>query len=328
MQRNRAQICSFFVRGECKRGAECPYRHEMPLSGELAEQNIRDRYYGINDPVARKMMRRLGERIKLEPPEDTEIKTLYVGNIEPEWREDDLREVFDKHGSVVSVKMVHGKSCAFVTYATRAEAEAAADKLHDALIINGTRCKLLWGKPQQHQQKAGAAAGAAGGALPPLPGAPDYFGMPAAAQYPSMDPNMMGSAVPSEGGAPPPGQPQPPLPMQPPHMRPPPGVPLGPGGPLPGGPMGPPPMFYGAPRPGGMPPPLHPPHGHGMRPPAGMPLHAPPAHRSQRSPGAAGQASPAGKAGPGGSSAGAEQSADAQAAAAAAQALQPTAAAG
>lgn len=32
--RNRARICSFFVRGECKRGAECPYRHEMPTSGE------------------------------------------------------------------------------------------------------------------------------------------------------------------------------------------------------------------------------------------------------------------------------------------------------
>ena len=119
VQRNRAQLCSFFARGECKRGAECPYRHEMPTSGELADQNIRDRYYGINDPVARKMMRRLGERVKLEPPADPEIKTLYVGNIEPDWKEGDLREVFEQHGSVSTVRMVHGKSCAFVTYSTR-----------------------------------------------------------------------------------------------------------------------------------------------------------------------------------------------------------------
>ena len=42
-KRNRAPICSFFVRGECKRGAECPYRHEMPTTGELAEQNIKVR---------------------------------------------------------------------------------------------------------------------------------------------------------------------------------------------------------------------------------------------------------------------------------------------
>lgn len=55
MQRNKAQICSFFVRGECKRGAECPYRHEMPTSGPLADQNIKDRYFGVNDPVANKV---------------------------------------------------------------------------------------------------------------------------------------------------------------------------------------------------------------------------------------------------------------------------------
>lgn len=33
-KRNLPQICSFFVKGECKRGAECPYRHEMPTTGE------------------------------------------------------------------------------------------------------------------------------------------------------------------------------------------------------------------------------------------------------------------------------------------------------
>lgn len=45
-KRNRAHICSFYVRGECTRGAECPYRHEMPEAGELSQQNIKDRYYG------------------------------------------------------------------------------------------------------------------------------------------------------------------------------------------------------------------------------------------------------------------------------------------
>lgn len=45
-QRNQARICTFFVRGECKRGAECPYRHEMPTSGPLSEQNIKDRCAG------------------------------------------------------------------------------------------------------------------------------------------------------------------------------------------------------------------------------------------------------------------------------------------
>jgi pre-mRNA-splicing factor RBM22/SLT11 len=34
------------------------------------------RYYGINDPVANKMMRGLGDMPKLEPPEDQAITTL------------------------------------------------------------------------------------------------------------------------------------------------------------------------------------------------------------------------------------------------------------
>lgn len=62
-KRNEAQICSFWVKGECKRGEECPYRHEMPKdpTGPLAKQNMKDRYYGVNDPVAEAMMKRLAD---------------------------------------------------------------------------------------------------------------------------------------------------------------------------------------------------------------------------------------------------------------------------
>ena len=110
-KRNRAHVCSFWVKGECKRGDECPYRHEMPTTGELAvqvrarmppathakttmaacsrlcadgltlppcvytirivlvySQNIKDRYYGTNDPVANKMLRRAEEMPMLNPP--------------------------------------------------------------------------------------------------------------------------------------------------------------------------------------------------------------------------------------------------------------------
>jgi len=42
----------------------------MPTSGPLSEQNIKDRYYGINDPVAAKLLGRYEEKGKLEAPED------------------------------------------------------------------------------------------------------------------------------------------------------------------------------------------------------------------------------------------------------------------
>lgn len=47
-ERNRPHICSFWVKGECKRGEECPYRHEKPSDPDdpLSNQKLRDRYYG------------------------------------------------------------------------------------------------------------------------------------------------------------------------------------------------------------------------------------------------------------------------------------------
>ncbi|CAJ0571453.1 unnamed protein product, partial [Mesorhabditis spiculigera] len=59
-KRNAPHICSFFVKGECKRGEECPYRHEKPTDPDdpLSQQNMRDRYYGNNDPVAEKILNR------------------------------------------------------------------------------------------------------------------------------------------------------------------------------------------------------------------------------------------------------------------------------
>lgn len=47
----------------------------------LAHQNMRDRFYGQEDPVAAKMMARQDEMPKLEPPEDEGISSLWLGNM-------------------------------------------------------------------------------------------------------------------------------------------------------------------------------------------------------------------------------------------------------
>eukprot|EP00954_Amorphochlora_amoebiformis_P027201 1383994-Amorphochlora_amoeboformis.AAC.1 len=45
--------------------------HEMPVTGDLANQNIRDRYYGKNDPVAKKILKMSSQRqTPLVPPDD------------------------------------------------------------------------------------------------------------------------------------------------------------------------------------------------------------------------------------------------------------------
>lgn len=171
----------------CKRGAECPYRHEMPIEGPLSKQNIKDRYYGVNDPVAEKMLGRAAEMQKLTPPEDTSISTLFVGGLAPEHSEADLRDVFYTHGELKSVKKLESKGVAFVTFATRQAAETAAEALSNRLLVKGQRCKLLWGRPQPGRAPGGPPAlGGAGGAGFPTGTGP-------AAVYPSMDPTQAGT---------------------------------------------------------------------------------------------------------------------------------------
>ncbi|KAJ4824060.1 hypothetical protein Tsubulata_000904 [Turnera subulata] len=229
-KRNRAHVCSFYVRGECTRGAECPYRHEMPVTGELSQQNIKDRYYGVNDPVALKLLNKAGDMPSLEPPEDESIKTLYIGGLDARISEQDLRDQFYAHGEIESIKMVPQRAIAFVTYTTREGAEKAAEELSNKLVIKSLRLKLMWGRPQAPKPDSEVsdearqqAMMAHGGMLPRAvisqqqnqlhpPGTQEqhpsmhYFSIPPPPQpernfYPSMDPQRMGAVVPSQDGA-------------------------------------------------------------------------------------------------------------------------------
>jgi len=50
-----------------------PFRHEMPANNELSKQNIQDRFFGQNDPVARKILAGHAETQGLKPPEDESV---------------------------------------------------------------------------------------------------------------------------------------------------------------------------------------------------------------------------------------------------------------
>lgn len=123
-KRNRAHICSFWVKGECKRGEECPYRHEKPTDPDdpLSNQNIKDRYYGINDPVAEKLLKRAQAMPHLEHPEDKMITTLYCGGLDEGVGEQDIKNAFYAYGEIRSITLVAKqgestpKTCAFVLF--------------------------------------------------------------------------------------------------------------------------------------------------------------------------------------------------------------------
>uniref|UniRef100_A0A7I4YJH0 Pre-mRNA-splicing factor RBM22 n=1 Tax=Haemonchus contortus TaxID=6289 RepID=A0A7I4YJH0_HAECO len=151
-KRNAPHICSFYVKGECKRGEECPYRHEKPSDPDdpLSTQNIRDRYYGSNDPVAEKIMNRAKAMPALEPPADTTITTLYVGNLGPvgQITQKDLSDYFYQFGDIRSLRLLEAKSCAFIQFTTRESCEMAAERSFNKLFLKGRRLVIRWGQPQ------------------------------------------------------------------------------------------------------------------------------------------------------------------------------------
>lgn len=197
-KRNRAHICSFFVKGMCNRGNECPYRHEMPDGDEdLAKQNIVDRYHGTNDPVAKRMLaKKMTKADKLSPPEDKSITSLFVAGMDTSIAKDDLQEHFGVFGEIKSVIVVPRGDCAFVNFKTRANAEAAAEAALSGCAIKDKSLKIMWGKPKPKGPKSELqnntkSPGDRKRVPPPPPGALDSSN---AALYPSQDPTALGAS--------------------------------------------------------------------------------------------------------------------------------------
>ncbi len=56
---------------------------------------------------------------------------LYVGNLNYSVNEDQLKELFENHGTVQSVNIIEGKGFGFVEMSSNEEAEAAKAALND-----------------------------------------------------------------------------------------------------------------------------------------------------------------------------------------------------
>jgi len=224
-KRNRAHICSFWVKGECKRGEECPYRHEKPSDPDdpLSTQNMKDRYYGANDPVAEKILKRAQAMPHLDPPEDKMITTLYVGGLDESTSDADLRNAFYSYGEFRNVTLVQKQGCAFVQFTTRGAAEKAAEATFNKLTICGSKVTIRWGKSHGKNSHSGAGPSTMdpmmqpAGTLPPQEIGNNFFGLssppaaPAQAflslpsvlptpavgalHYPSQDPSRMGAQM-------------------------------------------------------------------------------------------------------------------------------------
>lgn len=82
------------------------------------------------------------------PPQDRSITSLFVTGIEDDLPEYKIREFFTPFGKLRSLVCSHMSRCAFVNFATREGAEAAAEALQGKAVIAGCPLRIQWGRPR------------------------------------------------------------------------------------------------------------------------------------------------------------------------------------
>lgn len=82
---------------------------------------------------------------------DPNNSTIFVGGLDPNVTDEDLRHVFGQFGDLVYVKIPLGKGCGFVQFTHRSCAEEALQKLHGA-FIGQQAVRLSWGRSPANKQ--------------------------------------------------------------------------------------------------------------------------------------------------------------------------------
>ncbi|KAH7850500.1 hypothetical protein Vadar_033973 [Vaccinium darrowii] len=85
---------------------------------------------------------------------DSTNTTIFVGGLDPNVTDEDLRQPFSEYGDIVSVKIPVGKGCGFVQFANRNNAEEALQKLTGTTIGKQT-VRLSWGRNPANKQMRG-----------------------------------------------------------------------------------------------------------------------------------------------------------------------------
>lgn len=82
------------------------------------------------------------------PPHDHNITSLFVTGVEDDLPEHALRTFFTPFGALRSLICSHRAHCAFINYANREGAEAAADHCQGKAVVQGCPLRVQWGRPK------------------------------------------------------------------------------------------------------------------------------------------------------------------------------------
>ena len=141
----------------------------MPEDNGLQKQNIKDRYHGRSDPVAKKLLASYAASKGLEPPEDPSIQSLFLTTLPASATEEAVRLhvinslPFIGPEDIRSVVYVAKSRCAFVNFKSRAAAERAAEAWATGLDMEGQVVGAKWRKSRVQKDGGTAPSAATGG---------------------------------------------------------------------------------------------------------------------------------------------------------------------
>ena len=100
------------------------------------DDKIRERYSGLNDPIAKKILDKFDQPKVPESPQDTSITTLFLGGVTPDINQQMVLSLLGGYGKITRIKLESKNKRGFICYETRDAAEQAMKALHDSLTIN------------------------------------------------------------------------------------------------------------------------------------------------------------------------------------------------
>ncbi|GFP87008.1 polyadenylate-binding protein rbp47b' [Phtheirospermum japonicum] len=86
-------------------------------------------------------------------PVDNDLNntTIFIGNLDPNVNEDELRQIFLQFGDIIYVKIPAAKGCGFVQFAARTSAEESIQRMQGA-VIGQQVVRLSWGRSPTAKQ--------------------------------------------------------------------------------------------------------------------------------------------------------------------------------
>ncbi|KAI4304825.1 hypothetical protein MLD38_040290 [Melastoma candidum] len=89
---------------------------------------------------------------------DANNTTIFVGNLDQNVTEDELRQIFSQFGEISNVKIPVGKGCGFVEFRARASSEEAIQRMQ-GVTIGQQAVRLSWGHNAANKQEVAGGWG-------------------------------------------------------------------------------------------------------------------------------------------------------------------------